>query len=149
MPKVINPVRSRSRVQIQVFLHQSPCPKLLPRLPPWEAWRGGHMAMPTEGHTFPRHHQPLRGQSPSWGCSGPLQCPRFGPRQEKYVGLSPGSVTHQLYHLRQAAISEPLTGEGRAKGGTSFYLIFSDSCWETEKPFRSEPAWAQPGYRHQ
>lgn len=29
--------------------------------------------------------------------------------------------------------------------GRRGYLILTDYCWETEKPFRPEPAWAQPG----
>lgn len=90
--------------------------------------------------------QPLLGQSQSWGCSMQFQCPRFGLiRQEKDVVLSLSSVTHQLCHLRQVAIFEPLTWEGGAKGGANIHLILIDYHWEIEKLFKPEPTWAQPG----
>lgn len=90
--------------------------------------------------------QPLPGQSQSWGCSVQFWCPRFGLiRREKDVVLSPSSVTHQLCHLGQVAIFEPLTWEGGAKGGANIHLILTDYYWEIEKLFKPEPTWAQPG----
>lgn len=79
----------------------------------------------------------------------PSQCLKFNfIRQEKDIGLNLSSITHQMCHLGQVAIFEPLTWEGGAKGRTNIYFILiGDSGKQRNHSDLSQPGLSL-GYYH-